>query len=255
MPEVQPQDREAASVTRGPRSTGSDVETFADRRRRMVDEQIVARGVADPAVLDAMRAVPREMFVPASAAEFAYEDSPVPIGEEQTISQPYVVALMAEALELTAADRVLEIGAGSGYAAAVLSRIAAEVYAIERHASLADLATSRLKDLGYDNVHVVHGDGTLGLASHAPYDAIVVAAGGPSVPEALRSQLAIGGRLVIPVGTTQRAQELVRVRRIGEHEYRQEELGAVRFVPLIGAQGWVGRTQSVGTSDTQPFGS
>jgi protein-L-isoaspartate(D-aspartate) O-methyltransferase len=161
MPEVRPQDREVASVARGPRSTESDVETFADRRRRMVDEQIVARGVADPAVLDAMRAVPREMFVPASAAELAYEDSPVPIGEGQTISQPYVVALMAEALELTAGDRVLEIGAGSGYAAAVLSRIAAEVYAIERHASLAELATSRLKDLGYDKVHVVHGDGTL----------------------------------------------------------------------------------------------
>ena len=207
----------------------------------MVDEQIAARGVADPAVLDAMREVPREMFVPASAAEFAYEDSPVPIGEGQTISQPYVVALMAEALELTPRDRVLEIGAGSGYAAAVLSRIAAEVYAVERHASLAGLATRRLRDLDYDNVHIVHGDGTLGLASHAPYDAIIVAAGGPSVPEALRSQLAIGGRLVIPVGATQQAQELVRVRRIGEHEYREEKLGAVRFVPLIGAQGWVGR--------------
>ena len=220
----------------------------------MVDEQIAARGVSDPAVLDAMRAVPREMFVPASTVEFAYEDSPIPIEEGQTISQPYVVALMAEALELNSRDRVLEIGAGSGYAAAVLSRIAAEVYAIERHAVLAELATSHLRDFGYHNVHVVHGDGTLGLATHAPYGAIIVAAGGPSVPEALRSQLAIGGRLVIPVGATQRAQELVRVRRIGEHEWRQENLGAVQFVPLIGAQGWVGRTQAIGNPDIRPPG-
>jgi protein-L-isoaspartate(D-aspartate) O-methyltransferase len=220
----------------------------------MVDEQIAARGVVDRAVLDAMRVVPREKFVPPSAAEFAFEDSPVPIEEGQTISQPYVVALMAEALELTARDRVLEIGAGSGYAAAVLSRIAAEVYTIERHAVLAELARSRLKDLGFDNVQVVHGDGTLGLPERAPYDAIIVAAGGPSVPETLRSQLAIGGRLVIPVGATPRAQELVRVRRIGEHEYRQEDLGAVRFVPLIGAQGWVGRAHMVGMPETRPFG-
>jgi len=221
---------------------GSDVETFADKRRRMVDEQIAARRVADSAVLDAMRAVPREMFVPASASEFAYDDTPLPIEEGQTISQPYVVALMAEALELTPRDRVLEIGAGSGYAAAVLSRIAAEVYAIERHAALAELASRRMRKLGYENVHIVHGDGTLGWPEHAPYDAIVVAAGGPSVPEALRAQLAVGGRLVIPVGATPRAQELVRVRRVGPNEYRQEELGTVQFVPLIGAQGWADRS-------------
>ena len=227
---------------------------FAALRDAMVDRQVAGRGVRSHLVLDALRTVPREAFLPEPLQEFAYEDSPVPIGEGQTISQPYVVAFMAEALELTLRDRVLEIGAGSGYAAAVLSRIAAEVYAVERHASLAELASSRLKDLGYDNVRVVHGDGTLGLAKHAPFDAIIVAAGGPSVPEALRSQLAIGGRLVIPVGATQQAQELVRVRRIGEHEYRQEGLGAVRFVPLIGAQGWVGRTRTAGTADTQPFG-
>ena len=207
----------------------------------MVEEQIVARGVVDQAVLDAMLAVPRQMFVPPSAAEFAYEDTPLPIEEGQTISQPYIVALMAAALTLTPDDRVLEIGAGSGYAAAVLSRIAAAVYAIERHAALAEQASRRMKDLGFDNVHIVHGDGTLGWPEHAPYDAIVVAAGGPSVPEALRAQLAVGGRLVIPIGATPRAQELVRVTRVGQNEYRREELGAVQFVPLIGAQGWEDR--------------
>ena len=218
------------------------METFAEKRRRMVEEQIAARGVVDRTVLDAMLAVPRQMFVPSSAAEFAYDDTPLPIEEGQTISQPYVVALMAAALKLTSRDRVLEIGAGSGYAAAVLSRIAAEVYAIERHAVLAELASRRMKDLGFDNVDVRHGDGTLGWPEHAPYDAILVSAGGPSVPDALRTQLAVGGRLVIPVGTTPRAQELVRVTRIGQNEYRQEELGAVQFVPLIGAQGWEDRT-------------
>ena len=218
----------------------------------MVDEQIAARGVVDPMVLDAMRAVPREKFVPPSAAEVAYEDSPVPIEEGQTISQPYVVALMAEALRLTGRDRVLEIGAGSGYAAAILSRIAAEVYAIERHLSLAELAGTRLKDLGLHNVHIIHGDGTLGWPERAPYDGIVVAAGGPSVPEALRSQLAIGGRLVMPVGASRQVQELVRVTRAGLDDYRRERLGTVRFVPLIGAQGWVGRAQAVGMPETQP---
>ena len=204
----------------------------------MLEAQIVGRGIVDQAVLDAMRAVPREAFVPASAAEFAYEDTPLPIEEGQTISQPYVVALMASALRLTRRDRVLEVGAGSGYAAAVLSRIAAEVYTIERHAALAEAARRRLKDLGFDNVHVLHADGTLGWPEHAPYDVIVVAAGGPSIPDALRAQLAIGGRLIIPVGTTPRVQELVRVTRTGQSEYQREALGGVRFVPLIGAQGW-----------------
>lgn len=250
MPEVRPKDREVDPVAR---STGRDVEAFADKRRRMVDEQIAARGVVDPAVLGAMRAVPREKFVPPSAVEVAYEDSPVPIEEGQTISQPYVVALMAEALRLTRRDRVLEIGAGSGYAAAVLSRIAADVYAIERHASLSELARRRMKDLGFGNVHVIHGDGTLGWPERAPSDGIVVAAGGPSVPEALRSQLAIGGRLVMPVGASQQVQELVRVTRTGPDDYRQEELGTVRFVPLIGAQGWVGRAQVVEAADPQPY--
>jgi protein-L-isoaspartate(D-aspartate) O-methyltransferase len=214
------------------------MKTFAEERRRMVEQQIASRGVVDPRVLDAMRTVPREAFVPASAAEFAYEDRPLAIEEGQTISQPYVVALMAEALRLTPRDRVLEIGAGSGYAAAVLSRVAAEVYAVERHAALTELARRRMRELGYDNVHILHGDGTLGCAAHAPYDAIVVAAGSPSIPEALRAQLVIGGRLVIPVGLTPQEQELVRVTRTGENDYEQEGLGDVRFVPLIGAQGW-----------------
>ena len=214
------------------------MEAFADKRRRMVDNQIAARGIIDQAVLQAMRTVPRELFVPDAAVEFAYEDTPLPIEEGQTISQPYVVALMVAALKLTPRDRVLEVGAGSGYAAAVLSRIAAEVYAIERHEALAELAKRRMRELGFDNVHVLHGDGTLGWRAHAPYDAIVVAAGGPVVPEALRAQLAIGGRLVIPVGTTPRTQELMRVTRTGQTQYREEELGGVQFVPLIGAQGW-----------------
>jgi protein-L-isoaspartate(D-aspartate) O-methyltransferase len=214
------------------------MEAFADKRRRMVEDQIAARGIVDQAVLQAMGAVPRELFVPDSAVEFAYEDTPLPIEEGQTISQPYVVALMAAALQLTHRDRVLEVGAGSGYAAAVLSRIAAEVYAIERHEALAEQARRRMKKLGFDNVHILHGDGTLGWPEHAPYDAIVVAAGGPVVPEALRAQLAIGGRLVIPVGTTPRMQELMRVTRTGQTQYREEELGGVQFVPLIGAQGW-----------------
>ena len=214
------------------------MEAFADKRRRMVDNQIAARGIIDQAVLQAMRTVPRELFVPDAAVEFAYEDTPLPIEEGQTISQPYVVALMVAALTLTPRDRVLEVGAGSGYAAAVLSRIAAEVYAIERHEALAELVKRRMRELGFDNVHVLHGDGTLGWRGHAPYDAIVVAAGGPVVPEALRAQLAIGGRLVIPVGTTPRTQELMRVTRTGQTQYREEELGGVQFVPLIGAQGW-----------------
>jgi protein-L-isoaspartate(D-aspartate) O-methyltransferase len=182
--------------------------------------------------------VPRETFVPERLAEFAYDDTPLPIAEQQTISQPYVVALMAEALELGPGDRVLEIGAGSGYAAAVLSRIAREVWTVERHASLAREARERMGRLGYGNVQVVHGDGTLGWPERAPYDAIVVAAGGPEVPPALLDQLAPGGRLVIPIGPDPRTQSLVRVRRRPDGGHVREELGGVRFVPLIGAQGW-----------------
>lgn len=220
--------------------------SFLTAREHMVEHHLRARGVRDPAVLDAMRMVPREEFVPAELATQAYDDRPLPIEDEQTISQPYIVAVMAEALALKPTDRVLEIGAGSGYAAAVLSRVATQVYTIERHAQLAELAAERLQRLGYTNVEVLLADGTLGWPAHAPFDAIVVAAGGPDVPPALLAQLAIGGRLVIPVGSG-RAQELVRVTRRSETEYRREDLGAVTFVPLIGAQGWAERPEDVRT--------
>jgi protein-L-isoaspartate(D-aspartate) O-methyltransferase len=212
---------------------------FEALREEMVDRQIAARGVRDRRVLEALRTVPREAFVSETLAEFAYDDTPLPIGEEQTISQPYVVALMAEALEIRPADKVLEIGAGSGYAAAVLSRIAGEVFTIERHESLAREARERMARLGYTNVHVLHGDGTLGWPEPAPYDAIVVAAGVPSVPPALLEQLAPGGgRLVIPIGPDPRTQSFLRMRRRPDGTIAREDLGEVRFVPLIGAQGW-----------------
>jgi protein-L-isoaspartate(D-aspartate) O-methyltransferase len=204
----------------------------------MVERNIVARGVRDALVLEAMRKVPRELFLPNSLREFAYEDSPLPIGGEQTISQPYIVAFMTEALMLRGGEKVLEIGAGSGYAAAVLSEIAADVYTVERLGRLADKAAATLADLGYDNVHILHGDGTRGWPEHAPYDAIVVAAGAPQVPKSLKQQLKVGGRLVIPVGADQRAQELVRVVHISTNQYRGEDIAGVRFVPLIGDEGW-----------------
>lgn len=220
---------------------------FASLRRAMVEYQLAARGIRDRSVLDAMNTVPREAFVPERLAELSYEDTPLPIEEEQTISQPYIVAAMAEALELSPGDRILEVGAGSGYAAAVLGRIAGEIWAIERHAALAEIARRRMEKLGYDNVHILHGDGTLGWPEHAPYDGIVVAAGGPDVPQALVDQLAPGGRLVIPIGPDPRLQQLVRVRK-GEDgtTAREEDLGAVRFVPLIGAQGWTEKGERAG---------
>ena len=203
----------------------------------MVDVQIAGRGVRDPRVLDAMRSVPRERFVAEALAQFAYEDSALPIEEEQTISQPYIVAAMAEAARLEPGDRVLEVGAGSGYAAAILGRIAGRVHAIERHPALARLAQDRMAALGYDNVEIRAGDGSLGLPEEAPFDAILVAAGGPAVPETLKRQLAIGGRLVIPVGACG-AQTLCKVTRRGEDRFIEERLGAVMFVPLIGKEGW-----------------
>lgn len=212
---------------------------FASLRARMVERHIAARGVKDELVLQAMGKVPRELFLPKNLREFAYEDSPLPIAGEQTISQPYIVAFMAEALMLKGDEKILEIGAGSGYAAAVLSEIAAEVYTVERLGQLADKAAATLADLGYDNVHVLHGDGTKGWPKYAPYDAIVVAAGGPQVPESLKEQLKIGGRLVIPVGADQRTQELVRVTRLSANQYRSEDIADVRFVPLIGEEGWL----------------
>ena len=207
-------------------------------RNRMVDVQIKRRGVRDRSVLAAMRQVPREVFVDPGFEEFAYEDTPLGIGEGQTISQPYIVALMIETAEVKPGDRVLEIGAGSGYAAAVLSRIAGRVHAIERHPSLAEAARRRFRALGYDGIELRVGDGTLGWPEAAPFDAILVAAGGPTVPEALKQQLAVGGRLVIPVGAEEGRQTLLKVTRRADGTFEEEERGAVVFVPLIGEQGW-----------------
>jgi protein-L-isoaspartate(D-aspartate) O-methyltransferase len=203
----------------------------------MVDRHIRARGVHDERVLAAMLAVQREAFLPPELADFAYEDRPLPIAAGQTISQPYIVAVMTEALQVPVGARVLEIGTGSGYAAAVLAKVADQVYTVERHQELADVARERLAEQGFTNVEVRCGDGTLGWAEHAPYDAIIVAAAGPQLPQALLEQLKVGGKLVIPVGTG-RAQELVRVTRTSETEFTREDLGAVQFVPLIGTQGW-----------------
>jgi protein-L-isoaspartate(D-aspartate) O-methyltransferase len=215
----------------------------AAERRRMVERQIAGRGVRDERVLEACRRVPREAFVPAPFAGQAYDDRPLPIGEGQTISQPFIVALMTEALRLPppaegAPTRALEIGTGSGYAAAVLAEVADEVVTIERHRALAEHARAVLAELGYANVRVVDGDGTRGWPERAPYDGIVVAAGGPSVPRSLREQLAEGGRLVIPVGPAGDVQKLVVITRLAGSRWREEDLGEVRFVPLIGEEGW-----------------
>ena len=198
----------------------------------MVERQIRRRGIADPAILAAFAQVPREAFVPEALAEFAYDDGPLPIGAGQTISQPYIVARMIDAANVRAGDRVLEVGAGSGYAAAVLSRIAGEVFAIERHESLASEARERMAALGYDNCSVVTGDGLAGLPDEGPFDAILVAARGARVPEALKRQIAIGGRLVIPIGGED-VQQLRRIERTGEDAWSARDIAAVRFVPLL----------------------
>jgi len=211
---------------------------FTLLRTQMVERQIKRRGIHDFSILQAMNSVPREFFVPSIYQEYAYEDMPLPIPARQTISQPYIVAFMISALVLEPTDRVLEIGTGSGYAAAVLSRIVQEVYTIERIKSLIDYARQRLSTLCFDNVYVDGADGTLGYAKKAPFDAILVSAGGPIVPPSLQEQLVIGGRLIIPVGPNQETQNLIRVTRQSEKEYIKEDLQSVRFVPLIGAEGW-----------------
>ena len=216
-----------------PRSTDAE---FALLRHRMVDQQLRARGIVDARVLDAMERVPRHDFVASSHEWAAYDDAPQPIGLGQTISQPYMVARMTELLEIGDDSRVLEVGTGSGYQAAVLATLAREVWTIERHGGLAAEAQRTLTALGYDNVHVVVGDGTLGLPAHAPYDAIVVTAAAPRVPPALRDQLALGGRLVIPVGD-RNTQWLTLVRRDADGDRESIVLGC-RFVPLVGEQGY-----------------
>lgn len=217
---------------------------YAEQREYMVRHQIANRGIRSKLVLDAMRKVPREKFLPSRQGIFAYDDGPLPIGEGQTISQPYIVAIMADGLSLGGGEKVLEIGTGSGYAAAVLAEIAAEVYTIERIAPLADMARHSLQSLGYTNVHVRCGDGTLGWPEKSPFDGIIVSAGAPDVPESLKHQLKIGGRMVIPVGIGKSYQELVLVTRVEENEWAIEDMLPVRFVPLVGEEGWSSERES-----------
>lgn len=221
-------------------------------REDMVRRQLAARGIADPRVLEAMRAVPRHAFVHPEQAAHAYDDEPLPIGEGQTVSQPYIVAAMIAAVRPTERDRALEIGTGSGYSAAVLSRLVAEVYTIERVPALARAARRRLAELGYQTVHVRLGDGTLGWPEEAPFDVIIVTASGPRVPPALRAQLAIGGRLVMPVGSQRGFQRLVRLVRTSPDDYEEEALESVAFVPLIGEQGWPGPAPVPATAPGDP---
>lgn len=208
------------------------------QRKQMVERQLAARDISDPLVLSAMGRIQREKFVSTDYRSQAYHDGPLPIGYRQTISQPYIVALMTQALRLKGGENVLEIGTGSGYAAAVLAEIAGRVTTIECISELAQQAERLLSALGYDNIGVIHGDGSLGYTPNAPYDAIVVTAGGPDVPESLKQQLKTGGRLVIPVGATTSMQSLLRVTREDKNNFIHEDLCGVRFVPLVGEEGW-----------------
>jgi protein-L-isoaspartate(D-aspartate) O-methyltransferase len=219
------------------RSAADAGDGFSAPRREMVEKQIRRRGVRAARVLEAMECVPRHEFVPEPLRAHAYDDSPLPIGEGQTISQPYIVAAMTAALALTGRERVLEIGTGSGYQAAVLSLLAAEVHSVERNAALASAAAERLARLGYANVHVHCGDGTLGLPEFAPFDAILVAASAPAIPSPLAAQVAPGGRLILPVGADQEHQELQLLERTSDG-FRNRRLDPCRFVPLVGRCGW-----------------
>jgi len=218
------------------RNTELLFDASAVERRGMIEMQIRKRGVSSPRVLEAMAAVPRHEFVPMKFRNEAYADKPLPIGEGQTISQPYMVAAMTEALELTGAERVLEIGTGSGYQAAVLSLLVSQVFTVESHTPLALTAQERLTNLGYANVHVHNGDGSAGFPDAAPYDAILVTAGAPEIPQVFAGQLREGGRLVIPVGR-QKTQELMQVRK-QNGELKSYALFACQFVPLLGRYGW-----------------
>jgi protein-L-isoaspartate(D-aspartate) O-methyltransferase len=213
-------------------------DAFESERERMVERQLVRRGIRDERVLAAFRKVPREAFVRPDLAKYAYDDNPLPIGEGQTISQPYVVALMTEAARIEPGTRVLDVGTGSGYATAILAQLAGEVVTIERHQTLADNARATLERLGYRNVEVIAGDGTRGVPEKAPYDAILVAAGAPVTPRPLKEQLAEGGRLVIPIDVNAH-QDLLVITRRGD-SFEEENLGGVRFVPLVGEEGWDG---------------
>jgi len=211
---------------------------FAKLRKSMIRCQIEARGISDPLILNAFREVPREAFVDEGQRQSAYQDQPLPIEAGQTISQPYIVALMIEAAEISPGDVVLEVGSGSGYAAAVMSRIARAVIGIERQHDLVGSARERLHRLGYDNVMIVEGDGTRGWPEHAPFDAILAAAAGSHVPTPLIDQLSPGGRLVMPIGEPADVQDLIKVVKRHDGSLVEENLGGVRFVPLIGEEGW-----------------
>ena len=210
----------------------------AAEREAMVERQIESRGITDPKILEAFRAVPREAFISEEYADLAYGDHPLPIEAGQTISQPYIVALMIKAAEIKPGDKVLEVGAGSGYAAAVISRIAGKVVAIERQRELVKIAQQRIARLGYDNVKIVEGDGTRGCPEEAPFDAILAAASGSHLPPQWVEQLAEGGRIVMPVGDPGWIQKLVKVTKGPGGNLITEDLGGVRFVPLIGEEGW-----------------
>lgn len=215
------------------------MDRYEKQRKRMVDTQIRSRGIRDGRVLRAMEKVPRHLFVDEGLIDQAYNDNPLPIGEKQTISQPYIVALMTEALELTGREKVLELGTGSGYQAAILAELADRVFTIERIAALAQKARKLLESLHYYNVVIRVGDGTYGWREEAPFDAILVSAGAPSIPRTLVEQLAVGGRLVIPVGGRY-TQSLIKLTRLSEDpdDVRKEDLGGCRFVSLIGEHGW-----------------
>lgn len=213
-----------------------DTDETIRARWRMVEEQIIQRGIRDPRVLKAVREVPRHVFVPDKNPQWAYIDAPIPVGWGQTISQPYIVALMSETLGLRGEERVLEIGTGSGYQAAILSHLAKHVCSIERIDGLARGAKDTLEELGITNVEVVHGNGSIGLPEEAPYDAIIVTAAAPDVPKPLIDQLADRGRLVLPVGERD-TQTLTKITKTG-HTTRREDLGMCVFVPLIGSAGW-----------------
>jgi protein-L-isoaspartate(D-aspartate) O-methyltransferase len=217
---------------------------FASEREAMIERTIRRRGLADPRLLDAFRAVPREEFIGGDYAEFAYADGPLPIESGQTISQPYIVALTIDAAEIGAEDKVLEIGAGSGYAAAVIGQIARDVIAIERHHELVGLAQARMRRLGYTNVRILEGDGTRGYPAEAPFDAIVAAASGSHVPTVLVDQLKPGGRIVMPLGDPHSVQSLVKLTKHADGRLEREDLCSVRFVPLIGEHGFSDRGEA-----------
>ncbi len=210
---------------------------YSSKRQRMVETQLLTRGIKDPRVIAAMRKVPRHLFLDEALWPEAYEDHPVPIGEKQTISQPYIVAVMTEALKLSGTEKILEIGTGSGYQAAILAELAEQVYSIERLPSIAKRARKILDELKYANIVITIGDGTLGWKEHSPYDGIIVTAASPYPPKALLDQLKVGGRLIIPIGD-EFTQDLTLYLRESNEDYNKESYGGCRFVKLIGEQGW-----------------